>query len=175
MAEVLREYFAAVYASDVFGYRDDYGRGSFVADRLGLVNDLSVCPFKPDWVITNPPFTLAEAFVARGLEVARRGVAVLVRTQWLEGVNRYDEILRDTPPSKVAIFVERVPMQKGRWNPKGSTATAYIWLVWDKQKRRRSTELIWIPPGQRERLSRDDDVAEFAGTTDEDLFNRGKP
>ena len=168
MAEVLREYFV-VWASDVFDYGHGYAKGSFAAERVGLVDDLARCPFRPDWIITNPPFALAELFLARALEEAACGVALLVRASWLEGLGRYEAIFSRNPPSTVAIFSERVPMCKGRWDPEGSTATAYAWLVWDKTKRKRGTELVWIPPGQRERLTKPDDIARFA-PSGEDLF-----
>jgi hypothetical protein len=72
---------------------------------------------------------------------------MLCRTSILEGVKRYTEIYRDNPPTIVAPFAERVPMVMGRCDPKASTATAYAWLVWEKQpKIPGSTRLIWIPP-----------------------------
>lgn len=47
----------------------------------------------------------------------------------------------------------------GRWDPDGGTATAYIWLVWLKD--RLPMPPFWIPPGCKESLSRDDDVERF--------------
>ncbi len=47
-----------------------------------------------DWVITNPPFRLAEDFVHRSLVVARQGVAVLVRTVFIESVVGTEVCLR---------------------------------------------------------------------------------
>jgi hypothetical protein len=70
-------------------------------------------------VITNPPFRLAEQFVLRAMRVARRGVAILARTVFLESVGRYKSIYTKTPPTKFAQFVERVPMVKGRLDIKG--------------------------------------------------------
>src|SRR5665811_218531 len=58
-------------------------------------------------------------------------------------------------PSRVAQFVERVPMVEGRLERKASTATAYAWLVWEKG-RLGSCELVWIPPC-RKKLERDKD------------------
>ena len=34
---------------------------------------------------------------------------MLVRTQWIEGIGRYETPFRDQPPSLYAPFVERVP------------------------------------------------------------------
>lgn len=150
IAEVLRESFGEVIASDIH----DYGYGA-VSDFL---SDASA--FAADWIVTNPPFgDAADAFVLRALSQARRGVAMFVRLQWLETVGRYESIFRDTPPTLIAFFAERVPLVKGRWDPEASTATAYVWLVWVKGMSPRPP--FWIPPGCREALSKPDDVARF--------------
>lgn len=169
MTEVLREYFASVYASDVFDYGRGYALGAFVASKIGLVDDMARCPSEPDWVITNPPFSLSEQFVMRGLQVARLGVAILIRSQWLEGIERYQQIFSTVPPTTIAHFVERVPMTKGKWDPEASTATSYIWVVWEKRRGGR-TNTVWIPPGQRVALTKPDDVRRFGPDAGDDLF-----
>jgi hypothetical protein len=150
MAEPLKEYFEEVRASDIHAY----GYGA-VADFLNAPVEAGAV----DWVVTNPPFRLAEAFVKRSLVIARRGVAILARTVFIESVGRYREIFETTPPSRFAQFTERVPMVKGRLDRKASTATGYAWLVWDVGRRRKaSPQLIWIPPC-RKSLERDGDYA----------------
>jgi hypothetical protein len=98
---------------------------------------------------------------ARALDLANDGVAMLVRTQWIEGVGRYQKLFRDRPPTLYAPFVERVPMVKGRWDPEASTATAYAWFVWCKRASGLA-RIIWIPPGCRAGLARADDRRRFA-------------
>ena len=174
MVRVLEERFGAVFASDVH----DYGVGkvgSFVGQGLDVLPPPAVLP---DWVITNPPFALAAEFVERSLQVATEGVAMLVRTTWLEGQDRYERLFRDSRPAIVAAFVERVPMTVGRWDPDADTATAYAWVVWRRvpmlpgQTKLRQprhhwdhhgASLMWIPPGCRQRLTRPDDISRFAG------------
>lgn len=160
MAEVLREYCAEVHASDVFDYGVGYDVGSFVGEGA----DMARCPFVPDFVITNPPFNLALDFVKRAFKEARQGVAILVRSNWLEGSKRYHELFQDTPPTTVAQFVERVPMVKGRWDPEASTATSYCWVVWNFEQinRHYGWRGMHIPPGQRKALERPDDRRRFA-------------
>jgi len=84
---------------------------------------------------------------------------MFVRLQWLESVGRYETIFRDHPPTLIAFFAERVNLCKGRWEPDGTTATAYIWLVWIKGAAPRPP--FWIPPGQREALTQPDDAERF--------------
>ena len=56
-----------------------------------------------DYVIMNPPFKLIEPFVIRSLDIATKGVLMLGRLQFLEGQGRYNNILKDNPPSDVYV------------------------------------------------------------------------
>jgi hypothetical protein len=163
MAEVLREYFSHVHASDVHDYGKGYPTGSFIgegADVAQWVGQRRRRSAPPHWIITNPPFNKAAEFVTRALAEAQVGVALLLRTQWLEGGERYRDVFSYRPPTIIAQFVERVPMAKGRWDPDGSTATSYMWFVW-KLPLKRDTRFMWIPPGQRQALERPDDRRRF--------------
>lgn len=165
MAEVLREYSDDVIASDVHDYGKGYRVGSFVGEGLDVIE----IEQEVDWVITNPPFNLALEFAERGLAEASEGVALLVRTAWLEGAQRYERLFSKREPNIIAQFCERVPMTKGAWNPAATTATAYAWVVWDRQLGvNEGTTFLWIPPGQRTRLTRPDDAARFAVPREEE-------
>lgn len=135
MARPLNEYFEHVEAQDIadygFGRQQDYLTFE-TANRW-------------DWIITNPPFRLAEQFIERALDQTIEGCAFLVRTTFVESIGRYRRLFSKRPPTMVAQFVERVPMVKGRLDRKASTATGYCWLVWSKSSDSRS-EMVWIPP-----------------------------
>jgi hypothetical protein len=146
MAKVLSEYFGEVRCSDVYPY--GYGE---VRDYLALPYETNSC----DWVITNPPFLKAEEFVLRSLDVARKGVAILARTVFLESVGRFQNLFGRTPPTKFAQFTERVLMLKGRLEKNGSTATSYAWFVWETGHAS-LPRLMWVPPC-RKALERDGD------------------
>lgn len=145
MVKPLREYFSKVYASDIF----DYGAGFRQSDYLFGPDPMPVC-----WTITNPPFRLAEQFIWRAKATSTKGVAVIVRSAFLEGVGRHDRLFSKAPPTDVLQFSERVVMHKGKLSAKGSTATAYCWLVW--RAGAKGTQLHWIPPC-RKRLERPED------------------
>lgn len=140
MAAALAEYFDTVHTSDIahYGWEGQQRVVDFLMPYSAPDDNI-------DWVITNPPFRLAKEFVKRGLEVAQTGVAVIVRSVFVESVGRWEGLFRDTPPWAVCPFVERVPMVKGRYDPKASTATSYSWIVWLKEHRS-TTQVIWIPP-----------------------------
>lgn len=154
MARVLAERFDRVFATDVHDY--GWPRQDAVADFL---IDWSQDRPDVDWIITNPPFRLAEDFITHGLRLGA-GVAVLVRSAFLEGQARYERLFRETPPTFVCPFVERVVMWKGvlldpevpvwdadrRAARKPSSATAYAWLIWMPVEWSHHPKLIWLPP-----------------------------
>lgn len=152
IAEVAAEFADAVVASDIH----DYGYGEVRDFLVGQVPE----PLA-DWIVTNPPFgDAALKFVERALFLASAGVAMFFRSQWaVEGVERYENLFKDRPPTICAFFVERVPLVKGRWDPDAATATAYCWLAWVRDAKPRPT--FWIPPTCRESLSRPDDRDRF--------------
>ena len=161
MAVPLTEYFDIVVASDVHDY--GFHGQSMTADFLV---DWSMDQPDADWIITNPPFRLGADFVRRGLTLARRGVAMFVRSAFVEGADRYSTLFRDCPETFVLPFVERVVIWKGVlldpdvpvWHPatdkspaqlkKPASATAYSWLIWRKGATG-ATEQHRIPPCRR--------------------------
>jgi hypothetical protein len=155
MALPLQGYFHQVLATDVH----DWGFGSIHGLDFTMAGRVSA-PIVPDWIITNPPFVLAERFVDRALTIATRGVAMLLRLQWLEGGDRYQLIFSgDRKPRFICPFAERVPMIEGVWDPEASSATAYAWFVWDlEQPTTGRTEVIHIPPGMAERHTKPQDM-----------------
>lgn len=145
MVRPLGEYFRAVIPSDIH----DYGAGFPQQDYL-----FGPPPDRTDWTITNPPFRLAEQFIRRGLECSDH-VAVIVRSAFLEGVGRHRDLFSIHRPRLVLQFTERVVMHKGKLTAKGSSATAYCWIVWSKGNAG-PADFDWIPPC-RKRLERSED------------------
>ena len=138
MVRPLKDYFDVVFASDIH----DYDRGFLARDFLLPGPSL----YLADAIVANPPFRLARQFVERGLAVANRGVCVLVRTAFLEGKARWRDLFATHPPAIVAPFAERVPIVKGRVDPKASSATSYCWMVFSGKGRCQAPIVAWIPP-----------------------------
>lgn len=149
MSKVLKEYFKSVTSSDLHNY--GYGRSVDFMNRYYKENSY-------DWVITNPPFKYAEKFILEAQSIATVGVAVLVRTVFLESIGRYNRLFDVIPPSYVAQFSERVPIVKGRLDKKATTATGYAWCVWENEMVG-ETRLKWIEPC-RKTLEYPDDYLE---------------
>lgn len=153
MSRPLQEYFKYVMESDIHDYGDRN-----VADFLSIEVDKS--NLLVHWVITNPPFNKAQQFIEKAQSIATDGVAMLVRTSFLEGIMRYQTMFMTNPPDIVAQFSERVPMIKGKYDPKASTATSYCWLVWyidGHKEANKQTILTWIPPCKKQ-LEKANDV-----------------
>ncbi|WP_226780326.1 hypothetical protein [Oceaniglobus trochenteri] len=148
MVKPLRGYFREVVGSDIH----DYGAGFPVQDYLSEPSDVV------HWTITNPPFRLAKEFIVQARDSSRHGVAMIVRSAFLEGIGRYRDLFSVTPPTDILQFSERVVMHRGCLSAKGSTATAYCWLIWQKNNRTGQTRFDWIPPC-RKRLERPEDYA----------------
>ena len=76
MAKPLGEYFGQVRASDVH----QYGDNELIDFALTGATEEGA-----DFIISNPPFRLAEEFIRVGLDRANEGVAMLLRSAFLEG------------------------------------------------------------------------------------------
>lgn len=154
LARPATDYFPTVLASDVH----DYGKGYEVRDWL----DDAAWPEEPDCdvIFTNPPFSIGEEFVTRGLKRARLGVALLLRLSFLEAEGRCT--IMQGPGAKLtqlAVFSERAPMTLGDWDPGASSATAHAWFFWSKAHEPQPP--VWFAPGTRERLWLKDDAQRF--------------
>lgn len=164
MVKPLLEYFGHVAASDVH----DYGSGFAVRDYLfGPDEHLD----RTDWTITNPPFRLAAQFIEKGLRLSRTGVAMIVRTAFLEGQDRCQSLFAANPPAYVLQLSERCGMFKGKLMRLGTkfidrdgkersaaTATAYCWIIWLHGET--DTRFRWIAPC-RQRLERPGDYPDY--------------
>lgn len=156
MARPLAEYFGSVHASDVHDYSETFPGQQRICDFLiEWAHPARFQKLGPDWIITNPPFRLAENFIHIAQRRATIGCAFFVRSSFLEGMHRYWSIYSLTPPTFILQFTERVPLFKGRLDREGATATSYCWIVFLNAQVDQTT-FEWIPPSRR-RLERDID------------------
>lgn len=172
MVKPLREYFGHVFASDVHQYGDNR-LADFLMDGPRMD--------RRDWLIMNPPFKPAAQFLATAQDRARVGVAMLLRTSWSEGAERYREIFEPTPPTYELQFSQRVVMLQGRLIQEGakdpfnlddktglprkaSSATSYAWFIWQRDTRRKwitDTRKRWVAP-IRKTLERAGDYPDYS-------------
>lgn len=188
MAFGLLDTFGGVMISDIYDHgvpheaagplKADWSIGDFL-DPTAPLAALDGCA---DWIVTNPPFVAGEAFIDRALAMATRGVAMLLRLQFRESVGRQRLFGGHPDWVGMATFADRVPMQKGSWNPDLRTATAYAWFIWMKPAAVASSPMataiaaargvgcgldMTIEAGARERFTRPIDRVLFAGGVDQ--------
>ena len=157
MVKVLSEHFSKVESCDIADYGQDR-----IQDFLALEYSQVIGAY--DYIITNPPFNLAEEFVRKALPMTRKCVAIFARTQFMESIGRYERLFKPNPPAIIAQFSERVPIVKGRLSATASTATSYAWFIWRTDQNNDQTELVWIPPSRRV-FEKNADYAESLETT----------
>ena len=98
-----------------------------------------------DYIIMNPPFSIIIPFVQHSLDIAKKGVLMFGRLQFLESVARYEKIFIDNPPTDVWVYVDRVACYKnGDFSTKPSSVQAYAWFYWDKEKIGQNINLKFI-------------------------------
>jgi hypothetical protein len=84
-----------------------------------------------DAIVTNPPYSLAEKFVALALARAPL-VIMLLRLAFLESQRRA-HLLDSGKLARVHVFANRLPMMhRAGWNGRrASSAIPFAWFVWD--------------------------------------------
>jgi hypothetical protein len=83
-------------------------------------------------IVTNPPFKLAEEFVAHALDLCPR-VVMLLRLAFLES-DRRTGILEDHGLARIHVFRKRLPMtfRDGWEGRKANSGMAFAWFLWDR-------------------------------------------
>ena len=84
-------------------------------------------------IVSNPPFGIAEKFVAHALKLAARKVAMLLPANWVQGDKR-SRWLASTPLRRVYFITPRPSMPPGAaiaaGQKPGNGTTDYAWFVW---------------------------------------------
>jgi hypothetical protein len=134
IVSVLRDAGHRVYATDLVncGCPDSESRIDFLFERK--LPDPSIGA-----IVTNPPFKLAEQFIAHALELVPL-VAMLLRLAFLESEQR-TAILEQSGLARIHVFRKRLPMMhRAGWTGKrASSAIPFAWFVWQRGFTGRST------------------------------------
>jgi len=85
-----------------------------------------------DWVITNPPFNLANQIVPLAFKHADRGIAILLRMSWIEPTRDRAYWLEENA-DHLRLFMPVSPRPKFRADTAGSDSVTCAWFVWDKR------------------------------------------
>lgn len=97
-----------------------------------------------DYIIMNPPYSIIEPFTMKALSIAKHGVLMLGRLQFLEGEKRFENIFKNCPPTDAYVYVDRVACYKnGDVKQKMASAQAYAWFYWNLDNLG-NTQIHWI-------------------------------
>lgn len=159
MCEVFKEYnFERVMGSDI----EDYGYTGVQYPDPSVIDFKKENSLTADAIVTNPPYALMEDFIRNGLSKSNTDFAILTRIQVLEGQTRYNKFYNVVPPTKVAVFSDRIPFKTGEVVRKASKMFTHCWMYWDIKALREKgfndkTELMWLPPDLQSKLEKDGD------------------
>lgn len=123
IVDVLKDAGYEVRASDVA----DYGFGDEILDIMQC---------EEAWdgdIVTNPPYFMVDDIVEKCLEMLRPGhkLAMFLPNRFMEGVKRYERIMKDKRPKYQYMFCNRQTSSKEDDFTVGS-AVFYCWYVWEK-------------------------------------------
>ena len=126
IVHVLRDAGHEVIASDLVdsGFPLDF-TGDFLAQ--------TTAPNGRECILTNPPFKIADAFIAHALDLCPR-VIVLARLARCWNSTRRTETLERRGLARIHVFRERLPMMhRDGWDgPRASSSMPFAWFVWER-------------------------------------------
>lgn len=125
ITDILNNYFYVVYSNDI-SYHEDF----LNYERWGVDNGGNL--FKPDYIITNPPFSKFDAFVLKAKEVVKEKVVFIGKLNFFGAYQRIKKGVWKNL-SDVYIFNRQVDYRFFREDDKliaGNLVTG--WFVWDK-------------------------------------------
>ena len=119
MVEALRDCGMLAYGTDIRGGQD-------FLDSWQPRNTIAAC----SWIITNPPFSLADEFIRHAAEIGKP-FAMLLKAQYWHAAKRA-QLFREIPPSYVLPLTWRPDfLFKERDGKKGASPLMDImWCVW---------------------------------------------
>lgn len=117
-----------------FGYSV---KSTDLIDRGYGIPKLDFLKYKGTWrgdIITNPPYKYATKFVQKSLEVISEGnkIAMFLRIQFLESLERYSGIYENNPPCKIYVATKRLSCYKRGVVGVKADAVCYAWFIWEK-------------------------------------------
>lgn len=144
LSERLREFGHDIYSTDIIdrGYGDEI-KDFFAFDKAPSALGSSFC------ILTNPPYKFACDVVRHSLRLLPIGCysIMFLKTTFLEGKKRYDELFSKTPPKYVFQFIGRVLCAKNGefeyMREHGGSAVSYCFMIWQNGYNG-TTTIDWI-------------------------------
>lgn len=133
LSERLKAFGHNVYSSDIIdrGYGDEV-KDFFSYDKAPAVLGENFC------ILTNPPYKYACEVVKHSLSLLPKGCysIMFLKTTFLEGKRRYEELFSKTPPKYVFQYISRVLCAKNGdfdyMRSHGGSAVSYAMYIFEK-------------------------------------------
>lgn len=147
---------ATIHAIDIHPFKswaadgaDASFHGDFLAEGFRSLRSLEGHPLRLtyDLIAGNPPFSIAEAFIRRGLELARY-LSYVLRQGFLASNDRCEPggLWRTTPPQVLYQVAHR---PRFRLDLKGADSADYMWYCWPPERgaeyATREPRVRWLP------------------------------
>ena len=117
---------------------------------IDFLDDKQISRFDSvDNIITNVPLKLALSFMLQSKKIAKKKIAILGSTHFLDGVERYKKLWCDKSfPLKIMYqFSGRISFAKNRIPEQSASGlVSWAWFVWDKEYTGDKPMLDWILP-----------------------------
>lgn len=112
----------------------------------------------PFWIITNPPFGIADEYVRKAFSLGAEKIILLLRYNYCEGARRSD-IIDGGRLERVLLFKERITMFPGYFTEeekkkRGTCMYPHAWFIFNKNKVNNEGEFVV------KRISRKDGINE---------------
>jgi hypothetical protein len=149
IVDPLRAHGHEVIGSDLvdYGRPDCFWRRDFLMERK--------MPDGCEGIVSNPPYKLAEEFIAHALDLAPLVIMLLPFRFYEAGTGRTKKaalrryVLDEIPPAQLYVFRNRLPMMHRRnWTGrKASSAMGFAWFIWDRSHTGPTTieRISWEP------------------------------
>lgn len=98
-------------------------------------------------ILTNPPFSLAEEFVEKAMQIQENGAKLLLflKIQFLESEKRY-KLFKKYPPKYIYCYSSRQQCCKdANFEKYTATTQFYCWFIWERSFSG-ETIIKWIKP-----------------------------
>lgn len=157
MCNVFREYGAVPIGSDIV----DHGYNGLVLQDFSKPSNSDTL-LRANAIVTNPPYALLNEFMLEGLHKSIDHFALLTRFQALESQGRYNNVYSKVPPTKIAIFSDRIPFKSGVVVRKAPKMFVHVWMYWDMSivrsgVQRDSAEFMWVRPDAQSLFEKESD------------------
>lgn len=155
IAKTLEEYKMLVSAYDNRRWQGDAFTGNYNIGQRDFMEELPL-PGRWHYGITNPAYKDARDVARKLHPMCSRGVALLVRVQFLESLDADKLFAEIGRPTQVMFFQGRISFVKSRVVRNASRYFFHIWVWWDKADPEPRAP-VFFPYNTQQMLEKDSD------------------